>query len=68
MTLTNKLVALTVNSEDVLRVTGIKLNLLPQPRYMNVDSAGSGHGVVAPDFIEQFIPGESGTSVADKIF
>src|SRR5262245_322825 len=48
-----ELVAEPVDGEDVLRVLRCRLDLLAQPRDVNVHRPRRGHGVVAPDLVEQ---------------
>ena len=53
--LSRELVPQAVHGEDVLRVLGVLLDLLPQPGHVDVDGPCVGHRVVAPDVVEQLI-------------
>src|SRR5688572_22081299 len=62
-----ELVAETVNGEDVLRMPGIVFELLPEPRHVHVHRPRGGHGVVAPDLIQQLVARQGGSAVLEKV-
>ena len=62
----NKFIAHAVYRLDVLWVPGIVLELLTQPRYVNVDRARGRHRVIAPDSVKQVITRMYGAAVLDK--
>ena len=51
----NEFIAEAVDSEDELRVVGVGFEFLPEPGDVDIDGAGRGHRVVAPDFVQQFV-------------
>jgi hypothetical protein len=53
--LAGELVPKTLDRLDELGMLGVRLDFLPQPGHMHVDSAGSGYRLIAPNGPEQFL-------------
>ena len=62
-----ELVPESVNRQDVLRVTGIRLDLLPQPCDVHVDGPRGRHRVVSPDLVEKLFASERRAAVLDEV-
>ena len=62
-----ELIAHPVDREDELRVSRGGLDLLAQPRDVDVDGPRRRHRVVAPDLVEQFLAGERRAAVLDEV-
>ena len=46
---------------------GVRLDLLPQPRHVNIHRARRWQGVVAPHFVEQLFPRQRRSAVVDEM-
>ena len=47
-----------MDREDISGAIGNRFDLLPQHRDVHIYGASRGHCVVAPDFVQELIPGE----------
>jgi hypothetical protein len=65
--LTGELVPESVNRQNVLRQAGVGLELLPQPRDVDVDRARRRSRVIAPDLREQLVARDRRAAVLDEI-
>jgi hypothetical protein len=60
-------ITLAAGHENELRVVGVRLNLLPQPCYVNVYCASRRHEIIAPDFAQEFLARDGIPAVLDEV-
>src|SRR6187399_1307491 len=57
-----------MHREQVLWMARVRLDLLPHPGDVDVDGARRRHRVVAPDFVQQLVPGERRAAMLGEVF
>src|SRR5579864_3232225 len=57
-----------MHRQEVSGPFDVGLDLLPEPRDVDVDGPCRRHRVIAPDFVEQLVAADRGFSVLDEIF